>query len=124
MSVWSVPGASGVVDGTKPISGEVVWGEAGRGGGPAGSTTGAGAAPALAWSFSRARRARSRARRVASMRYWSLEKELGLQVMDMPRGNFSGSRYLSSFWYRQVWVSARSRRRRVHRSEEHTSELQ
>src|ERR1035437_5191627 len=92
MSVLSVPGVAG----TKPIWGEVVWGEGFRDGGTIadrmGSTTGggAGAAAALAESFSRARRARSRARRVASRRYWSLVKEVGLQDAEYPRGYFCG----------------------------------
>src|ERR1035438_5579271 len=103
MAVLSVPGGGG----TKPIWGEVAGtGSAGGAGG--------GAPAAVAWSLSMARMARSRARRVASRRYWSLEKEFGLQETDFPRGYFSGSRYMSSLWYRHAWVSALSRRRRVH----------
>src|ERR1019366_1361717 len=111
-----VPAGCGVgmgVGGAKPIWSEVVWGEGGRDGGSSGSTTGAGsaggsgagaaAAAVLAWSLSMARMARSRARRVASRRYWSLEKEFGLQETDFPRGDFSGSRYMSSLWYRHAW---------------------
>src|ERR1035437_4349940 len=105
MSVLSVPGVGMEVGGTKPIWGEVVWGEGFRVGGSiagmGGSTTGAGAgaASALAESFSRARRARWRARRVASRRYWILEKGFGLQDAEYPRGDFCGVRNLSSFWY-------------------------
>src|ERR1035437_4619784 len=121
MPVLSVPGATcGGVGGTKPIWGEVVWGEGGRDGGSSaggsGSTAGAGAgaASASAFSFSRAWRARTRARRVASRRYWSLEKGVELQDAEYPRGYFCGVRNLSSFWYSHIWVSAVSRRRRGH----------
>src|ERR1039457_5164056 len=81
-------GAGAGVDGTKPIWGEVVWGDGVRDGGPAGSTSGAGAGggggtgAASTWSCWRAWRVRRRARRVASRRYWSLEKEFGLLVAD------------------------------------------
>src|ERR1019366_6236503 len=65
-------------------------GEGGRDGvssaGGSGSTGGAGVDSA--WSCLRAWRARMRARRAASPRYWSLEKELGLRERDFPRGNF------------------------------------
>ena len=86
------------VDGTKPIWGEVVWGEGVREGGSiagvGGSTSGA--RPGAALSFWRASRARRRARRVASRRYWSLEKVVEWQVADCPRGYFCGSLYLLS----------------------------
>src|ERR1035437_2006020 len=113
MSVLSVPGAAagGVVE-KKPILGEVVWGEVVRDGGSAGSTGGAGSG--VDSSFSRTWRARRMARRVASRRYWSLEKVRGLQDAVYPRGDFCGSRNLSSLWYCHIWVSAASRRLRVH----------
>src|ERR1019366_9415574 len=113
-------GAAAGVDGTKPIWGEVVWGEGFRDGGSiagvGGSTcgVGSGAAAASALSLARASRARQRARRVASRRYWSLEKAAEWQVADCPRGYFCGSLYLLSLWYCQAWVSAVRRRRRVH----------
>src|ERR1019366_532649 len=80
-------GVAAGVGGTKPIWGEVVWGEGLRDGGSAGSTTGevAGAAGASALSFSRVWRARVRARRVASRRYWSLEKGFELMDAECPR---------------------------------------
>src|ERR1035437_6062686 len=93
---------------TKPICGEVVWGEGfrdvGTGAGRAGSTTGmgAGAGAVSALSFSRA----WMARRVASTRYWSFVKVPGLQDAAYPRGYFCGSRNLSSLWYCHIWVSA------------------
>src|ERR1035437_941671 len=103
-------GGGGGSERTKPIWGEVVWGEGFREGGPAGSTTGAGAAAGSAESFSRARRARSRARRVASTRYWSLVKVPGLMDAEYPRGYFFGSRNLSSLWHCHIWVSTVDRK--------------
>src|ERR1017187_5076978 len=94
-------GAAGGTDGTKPIWGAVVWGEGVREGDSitgAGPGAAVGAAAASVLSLARASRARQRARRVASRRYWSLEKELGLAVTDCPRGYFCGSLYLLSLW--------------------------
>src|ERR1039458_7562668 len=103
--------------GTKPIWGKAVWGEGFRDGGSiagVGWGGGGGAAAASALSLARASRAGRRARRVASRRYWSLEKVVEWQVADCPRGYFCGSLYLLSLWYCQAWVSAVRRRRRVH----------
>src|ERR1035437_5825314 len=111
MPVLSVPGATcGGSGGTKPIWGEVVWGEGGRDGGSSaggsGSTGGAGAGADLAsaFSFSRAWRARMRARRVASRRYWSLEKGVELQDAEYPRGYFCGVRDLLLVLFSPLWV--------------------
>src|SRR5260370_13081023 len=89
---------SGLLEGVgrkKPIRGKAVWGEGVRDGGLAGSGGSgsgsvAGAAAASTWSCLRDWRARSRARRVASMRYWSLEKVFECTVAEYPRGYFSG----------------------------------